>query len=268
MVRKRILGALPVLALMLAILACNFAGAASPAAPGSESTPASSQPTAEPASQPAPQLAGGACSNSLYPVIMGATWTYSLSGVTTDTYTRSITAVKSDGFTDQDVFTSGVTRTGDWKCDNGTLIALSPDSSASATVLTSKTTATFHTTDMSGVTLPASIKSGDTWTQNFSIEGTQSIGGQDVAAKSKVAFACTAGGTESVIVAAGTFDAQRVDCKIDTTITVTMGGLEVPTNLSSDASMWYAPNVGLVKLENAISGVGNSTTELTSYKIP
>lgn len=257
MLRYRVFPTLAVICVISSMLACNLPGGA--AAPGAASS----------SSEPAPQTsAGHACSNPLYPVIIGATWTYTLSGITTDTYTHSITAVTDTGFTDKDVFTSGVTRTGEWKCEDGTLIALSPESGPSGAVQTSQMTATFHTTEMNGVTLPAAVKTGDSWTQNFTLEGTQSIGGQQADAKLKTAYACTAGGTESVTVPAGTFDALRVDCKIDATITVTMNGVEVPTSLSSTAAIWYAPGVGQVKVENAISNVGNSTIELTAYTIP
>ena len=32
--------------------------------------------------------------------------------------------------------------------------------------------------------------------------------------------------------------------------------------------MWYAPGVGLVKLDGAISGMGSGSIELTAYSLP
>ena len=66
----------------------------------------------------------------------------------------------------------------------------------------------------------------------------------------------------------GTFNAVRADCKIDSKITVTMSGVEVPTDVSTTSTMWYAPDVGLVKIAEVISGSDSVTIELTSYKIP
>jgi hypothetical protein len=209
-----------------------------------------------------------ACSNNLYPVVNGAAWNYSISGLATDTFTHSIKDVRDDGFTDQDVFASGAARTGEWKCQDGALIALSPLTGPSAAVTADNLTTNFTTTDMSGVTLPANVKSGDTWTQDFNIEGTQSVGGQDVAASGKVAFNCTAGATESAAVAAGAFDAQRVDCKVNLDISVSVGGLQVPTTFAGDTTMWYAPGVGLVKMDGSIPNIGSTAIELTAYNIP
>jgi hypothetical protein len=245
--------------LVLALQACNLPS----------STPTPTADTSSAGSGPAPASSGGdPCSNNLYPVVNGAAWNYSVSGAATDTFTHSIKDVTADGFTDQDVFASGVTRTGEWKCQDGALIALSPLSGPSGAVTANNLTADFTTTDMSGVTLPANVKSGDTWTQEFNIEGTQSVGGQDVAAKGKVNFNCAAGATESTTVAAGAFDAQRVDCKINLDISVSIGGLQVPTSFAGDTTMWYAPGVGLVKMDGSIPNIGTTSIELTAYNIP
>lgn len=248
-----LLKALLGISLVLVMQACNL--------PGNAATPG--------ASEAAPAPSGGqACSNPLYPVVTGASWTYAVTGLSNDTYTHSITEVRADGFTDQDTFGSGVTHTGEWKCDNGALIALSPLTGPSSAITANNMTATFKTSNMTGVTLPASVKPGDTWSQDFTIEGTQSINGQDVAAKGTVTFACTAGSNESVTVAAGTFDAMHVDCKINLAITVTMGGLPIPTSFSGDTSTWFAPGIGMVKMDGAIPNVGGSSLEMTSYNLP
>jgi len=246
--------ALLVITSMLA--ACNMPAPASP--PGDSSAAVT---------EPAPQTTGQ-CSNPLQPVILGATWTYSMSGITTGTFTRSITAVRDDGFTDQDVFQGGVTRTGEWTCAAGALTALSPAEGISGMVQTEGMTAEFQTRSASGITLPAIVRPGDSWSQNFTIEGTQSIGGQDVQSTGDMSYSCTAADNETVIVAAGAFDATRVGCRINATITVTMSGVEVPTEVTSAATMWYARSVGMVKTENEIADIGHSTIELTAYTVP
>jgi hypothetical protein len=228
--------------------------------------PAPAAPSASPSEPAAVTL--GQCSNPLLPVIKGAKWTYAISGITTGTFTHSITDVRPDGFTDQDVFDAGVTRTGEWKCDNGNLTALSPAEGLNAVVQTQGMTANFQTTSSTGITLPAAVKSGDSWSQTFTIEGTQKIAGSDVKGKGDMSYSCTAAGTETVSVPAGSFDAIRVGCQIDGTITINTAGIEGPTALTSTATIWYASDVGMVKTENEITDMGHSTIELTSYTVP
>jgi len=255
MAHSRVLRRVPAIAVLLVTLGCNLPADAAPGA------------STAPASEAAPPIQD-ACSNPLYPVMIGAAWTYSMTGLSTGTFTHSITDVRADGFTDQDVFSAGVTRTGEWKCEGGALTALSPASGASAVVATEQFSTEFQTTDITGVTLPASVNAGDTWTQGFTVAGTQSISGQELDAKGDVSYTCAAGPTETVTVPAAAFDALRVDCDIDLKITVGVAGFGVPTNLASTTTMWYAPGVGLIKVESEISGFGRSTFELMSYSFP
>jgi hypothetical protein len=210
---------------------------------------------------------GGACSNPYMPVIAGATWTYKLTGPVPDTYTHSVTAVEAGGFTEQDVFGTGVTRQGKWNCDNGNLIALNPSGGSSASVETEGMTSEFQTTSLEGVTLPASINPGDSWTQSLTIEGTQTINGTTIPSKNQTTSTCTASGVESVTVEAGTFDAMRVDCQNSMVITVTMNGNPIETPLAFNATSWYAKDVGLVKTVSTGENL-DSTIELVSYSIP
>lgn len=259
--------ALPIISLLVASLACSLLGAVTPT-PNSNSasqSPATSAPTNSVESD---RSIRGACVNPLYPVAVGASWTYQFKGSALGNFTRSITAVNADGFTDQDVFTSGITRYGEWKCNAGALIALKPSSGADAAVQSDSVESTFETTAMDGVTLPASVNQGDAWSQNFTMEGTESINGQDIASKSQIAFSCTAGANESVTVPAGTFNAVHMDCISKIDITITMNGVDVPTTVNTTSTMWYAPGVGLVKSEDVVSGSQNVTLELTAYYIP
>jgi hypothetical protein len=267
---RRLPPVLFIVVLILATLACNIPGGSVPSAPSSPaSTESSSLPSPLPPTDiPPSSSSGGACDNSLYPVVVGASWSYSFTGALPGNFTRSITAVNVDGFTDQDVFDSGITRTGEWKCDHGALIALQPDAGSSGTVQAENVSASFETTSMSGITFPATANVGDTWSQNFTLEGTEKIKDLEIPAKNETAFSCTVGNTESVTVPAGTFDAIRMDCKTDIAITITMNGVAVPTNVSTTSKMWYAPGVGMVKSDNVLGADTNSTIELTAYTIP
>ena len=243
-------------ALVASLAACNLPSQAGAPGDAARATP----------SQPAPQTLGQ-CKNPLHPVIKGAKWTYSLSGISTGTFTRTITAVREDGFTDQDVYDSGITRTGEWKCEDGTLTALSPAEGLSSMIQSSGVTAQFETTQSEGITLPAIVTPGSSWTQSFTLEGTQTVAGNSADSTGEMSYSCKAADIETVSVPAGVFDAVRVGCQINATISVSMAGIEVPTEWASATTIWYARDVGMVKTENELSGVGHSSVELTAYTI-
>lgn len=254
--------------LVLAMLACNLGSPApadttpseAPSSGGTESTPA-------PVNEAAAPPSVGACDNPYMPVILGATWNYSINGPVPDTYVHSILSIEADGFSEQDVFGTGVTRQGQWKCENGNLVALNPTGGGSASVNAEGTSVDFQTTALEGVTLPASLNPGDSWSQSLTLEGTQTINGESFPVSNQVTQACTAVGNESVTVPAGTFDAMRVDCKVDMNITIDMSGSPFTTPIALNNTNWYALKVGLVKTVSTGSGL-DSTTELTSYLIP
>ncbi|HTX90302.1 MAG TPA: hypothetical protein VMC09_03710 [Anaerolineales bacterium] len=210
--------------------------------------------------------ASGPCANSVYPVTVGNTWNYQMSGTTNDTYTRTIQTVDSSGFTDQDTFSNGVSRTGKWNCAAGDLTALDPVGATTANVQFSGNSTDFQTTALTGVTLPAHIQSGDSWNQTLSLHGTVTMHGASAEASSDIAIACTAAGSESLAVPAGSFNAMKVTCQDTLTITVTTAGVTIPTNLNFEADSWYAPGVGWVKTISSGSGL-DTTIELTSYTV-
>lgn len=210
----------------------------------------------------------GPCGNSLFPVVVGATWNYEISGTVTDTYVRTINSVTDSGFEDQDVHQGGITRTGEWNCDAGALTALDPVGSTSATVQRGDQLTDFQTTGLSGVTLPASVEAGTTWTQTVSIAGTTVMNGVSADATNDTTLSCIGIGVENVAVPAGSYDAMRVTCQNSIVITVTVSGATVtvpPVEFTSDS--WYAPGVGLVKSVATGGGLDN-TIVLTSYSIP
>ncbi|HEX6035220.1 MAG TPA: hypothetical protein VFY83_12325 [Anaerolineales bacterium] len=215
---------------------------------------------------PAPEVQ--ACDNPYMPVVVGATWTYKLTGPNPDTFTHSILSVENNSFVEQDVFNAGVTRQGTWNCDNGNLIALDPPGGASANVSTENNVSVdFETTALSGVTLPATINAGDTWSQSLTLEGTQTINEITFPASNQLTSDCKAIGIESVTVEAGTFDAMRVECQTSMNISITMADAPVQSTLNLTGTNWYVEGVGLVK--TLTTGMGfDSTTELVSYNIP
>jgi hypothetical protein len=244
----------------ISVLACNIGRAPTMEANPSDLNPAE---TLAPADN---TNSSDACANPLLPIRMGATWTYKLSGEVSDTFTRSIVSVDSSSFTDQDVFGSGVTRQGKWNCEQGNLIALNPTEGGSASVTATNVTVDFQTTELSGVTVPSAVQTGDTWTQTITLEGTQNINGTDIPSKNQFSNTCTAIGHESVTVEAGTFDTMRFDCQTSINITITMSGQDIQNAIEFTSLNWHAEGVGLVKTVTT-EGV-DSTIELVSYNIP
>lgn len=221
--------------------------------------PPNATPTAAPAAQGA---AAGACQNRYYPVVQGASWQYRLSGVSNDTFTRAITTVRADGFDDQDTFSAGTTRTGNWACQNGNLIALTPGGGPTVAAAGEQFTFTVESND--GVTFPADPQPGQTWTQNIVYSGQQTTAGVTVQTRNVAALSCKAGNIETVAVPAGEFQALRVDCtnKIDVYIS---GALAFTFN-STDVA-WHAPGAGMVK-SSGTSDMGSTEIVLLAYRIP
>ena len=250
-------------ALLLSMLACNLGNST----PEASATQPAGVESVENTPEPATNVTAGACANPYLPVVIGATWNYKLTGPTPDTYTRSIIAADASSFTDQDVFGTGVTRQGKWNCENGNLTALNPASGDSASVNSENVSVDFQTTEFSGVSLPGVINTGDTWTQTTTLEGTETISGIQMPAKNQFSNTCTAAGTESVTVEAGTFDALRVECQTVMNITITMNENPIETAVNLNTTNWYAEKIGLIKTVSTGEGF-DSTTELTSYNIP
>jgi hypothetical protein len=266
--------------LLITTLACSLTGGADPLGSLQTLVPAEAQTQVVAMLTPAATDAvvvptsvsssNGDCDNPLYPVVAGATWSYAMTGPLPDTFTRSISALTSNGFTDQDVFGSGTTRTGQWTCDAGTLVALDPGggSGFTANVQAVGLDSNFQTTYTDGVTFPAEIEPGTSWTQNFTIEGVQNLNGQEVLSKNETAYNCTAGDYETVTVPAGTFEAIRVDCQVNIIITITMAGMDIPTNVNSTTTAWHAQGVGMVKSVSNQDTDLSTSIELTAYNIP
>jgi hypothetical protein len=221
-----------------------------------------------PTDTPVPAPVAHACANLYMPIVPGATWNYKLIGPISDTFTHTILSMESNSFVEQDIFATGVTRQGTWNCEDGNMIALDPPSGASANVSTENNVSVdFETKDLSGVTIPATINAGDTWSQSLTLEGTQTINGTAFPASNQLTSDCKAIGIESVTVEAGTFNAMRVECQTTMNISISMGDTPIQSTLNLTGTNWYVENIGLVK--TLTTGMGfDSTTELVSYNIP
>ncbi|MBI5933630.1 MAG: hypothetical protein HY867_07970 [Chloroflexi bacterium] len=249
--------------LLLTSLACSLSGAGTPASAPVDGIAPTPEPASAPtvAASPTPQPTD--CFNAYYPVKAGATWTYQMSGTSADTFTHSIVSASDKEFTDQDAFGSGTTRTGQWRCEGGNLISLTPGG-GSAAVVAAGVVFNFTVTENTGVTVPADMGVGSAWSQDIKFEGKQDVGGIQLDTKNEAATSCTAIGRESVTVPAGTFDALKVECI--SKITITVAGM-APFVIEGPSTAWYAEGIGMVKTVGSGGGY-EATIELTTYQIP
>ncbi len=246
------------------LLACNLLTQASGSSNGATPGPQANG-TAQ-ASSP------GGCSNPYFPVKQGATWTYKITGLPTgtSTYVDTITAVSQDKFTDSSVFDKKLTRTADWSCKPEGLLELSLGNGAVA-VTSSNTQAEFTVTKSSGVTLPARISTGQSWTYQLDLQGKMTLQNTQTQSQGTASYQLKALGNESVTVPAGTFNAMKVQIEGTFNVQVSVSGINMPIAVTDNSTAWYAPGVGMVKLTDAANLMGqaiNATTELQSYKIP
>jgi hypothetical protein len=185
-------------------------------------------------------------------------------------YTDTISSVEGDSFVLTTTF-EDITRTQRWSCGPDGLVALD-FGGASAALALADLQADFNTTEATGITLPAAISQGDRWSQTFTLEGTQTLPGDQTAdVTGQVQYDATASGLESATVSAGTFEALRVDSTSTMNITVQMSGITVPTTIVGTTVQWYAPNVGMVRSIEKSNIFGTEvevTSELTGYSLP
>lgn len=252
--------------LVLASLACNLGSTPTDTTQPSTTEESAPQNESTPVVQDSSQHA---CDNPYVPIVVGATWTYDLKGQVSDTYVHSILSIDGNTFVEQDAFGTGVTRQGQWNCENGNLIALNPSGGGSTTVATENgVSIELQATELKGITLPAVINAGDTWSQEIFLEGTQTITGNSFPASNRTISTCQAIGVESVTVIAGTFDAMKVECLNKITVTLEMQAGS-PTQFDTElaTNTWYTIDVGMVKSTHTGSGL-DSVIELVSYSIP
>ncbi len=227
-------------------------------------SPTAALPTATPIA-PEPIAVAGECQNPYSPVVAGASWQYRFSGPdpeTESTFVRSITAVRANGFDEQDVF-GDLTRQSSWECRQGNLINLTSASSLSVAV------AGMPTTQMTveantGITFPADPRPGMAWTQNVVLRSRIDQGGMDLESRNAMDISCQAIGMETVSVPAGNFEALRVDCT--SKMEVSVSGIQA-FPLTETSSAWYARGVGWIKSSGSTS-TGTTEIVLLAYTIP
>jgi hypothetical protein len=247
------------LALGLAQFACNFGAQVPNVNPPQSSS--SSQPTQ------AGSSATGSCANDYLPVKPGVSWTYNGKSATGNfTRVSTITSVETDSF-EREITTmlnNGTQKayTDSWKCTpDGLVLRGGPLATTFQSVYGNATMKTLSTT---GVTLPAHINAGDSWTQDAQLAFTST----QVSVNITLTYNFKAIGLESVTVPAGTFNAMKI--QIDVTSQATTATRT--NNIAVDGFEWFVPGIGAVKSSVAVKVNGTAypgtDDQMQSYHLP
>lgn len=219
------------------------------------------------------------CANTLVPVKTGATWTYNATGNAnlngssgSSTFTATISSVRPDGFTVTADFGNNVTSNQEWDCKQDGLLATSFGSGQGTFTMSSQNfTASFDTSNPTGVTLPRDVDQRTNWDYGLDLNGSVSQGSINADAKGNVGTEMHVAGRESVTVPAGTFNAVRVDGTSTFHLSAGFNGLTLPVTSVMKFTLWFAPGVGWVKstASGDLAGTNLSgSTELQSFNIP
>jgi hypothetical protein len=252
------------LVLFVVVAACSLSPASSTTAT------ATSQPAAT--NPPVSASTGAGCSNAYFPVSVGTNWAYASSGSTLGayTYTWTVADVSNAGFTTNNQYSTGVSASIKWNCQNGNLAALDAGStSLSVTNSSSTFKMTSNSITADGYNIPNTFDNGTTWSEKVTVDGTVQSGTHSVNSQIVSNVSCSATGTDSVTVPAGTFDTVKATCNQTLGVSFLQQGTPVPAGAPDTVSItdWYAKGVGLVKSVRASSLSGTETIVLTQYKV-
>ena len=238
------------------------------AAPFASTTAAYPAPAAVPnpttAAYPAPPQAGNTqCNHPFYPVSATANWQYrsTTTGLAPSTFTLSDSNITANSFTEHRDFTTLQTDNG-WSCAADGSLA----STQFGNLNTGSTQFQLQTTKNTGVTIPApkDWQVGTTWNNAYEVKGTMQLSGNTANAQGSIEVTYKIVSQESVTVPAGTYNAFKVTSDTTMKLSVTSGAATVPFNISTAATSWFAPNVGMVKSQSSTQGI-DTALELTAF---
>ncbi len=224
-------------------------------------------PTAAPLATPlaTPDLTGAGetlvCLHPLLPADVAATWEYVLTDPAQQviTLTNTIEDVQPAGFSLQSMYQIAETsfsNTSAWKCAPEGLTAETPILGGQWLTLLLPN-ATFGASELvtnDGVTLPAVINPGDTWTQTLTTRTPANINGQSETLQTTYTFTFTARRSEALRVRALSETAMLIEVTGRITATRQDGSSLPDIELSS--AQWYVPAVGLAKSVSIIKIAG------------
>ncbi len=201
----------------------------------------------------------GICSNEYYPVNTDSKREYKISGTSNATYVLSQNKNEGNSFTEKRSFASDMVVTNNWQCTDEGLRNADFNNGITA----SNMDATMETLESSGVTLPKVWETGKKWTTEYKISVKINVRGISAGADGNATVSNEIGAIdEKIKVPGGEFSTARIDSEVR--LNLSMKGKKLPTE-TMIMSIWYAPQIGLVKQE-AKSSFGKDTIEFTGEK--
>jgi hypothetical protein len=182
------------------------------------------------------------CTNSYFPNAVGDTWNYIGSNSAIGAYNRTdtITSSSNEAFTLETTLAS-ITYSLSYTCASAGLTATNPIQQYVGVLLSGPDApVNVKLTSSSGISLPATIASGDTWQQTAEWKASS----PNLNLNGRFVFNYTALGYENVTVPFGTYDALRVDA----TIRIEVSGFRILAGTFT-ATTWMVPGIGIVKSE-------------------
>jgi hypothetical protein len=253
---------LVVAALAAALVACSLRGeprtTPTGAASGGMAEPTTGAATATPPED-------DACAHRYFPATHGARWEYQGSAGADGpyNYVETVSRPGPDGFTLTADF-GDLTRTQEWSCTGEGLVALDPPAAGPvAGVASGGANLVLEATGVTGVTLPADLGPGQTWTQIYQVQGVQTLpDGRTMAVSGSASASLEAAGFEEVAVPAGAFTALRIDRTVTLNLTAAIGGGTMPLVLESRETVYFAEGVGMVRLVAVATVLGEPVEDV------
>jgi hypothetical protein len=220
-----------------------------------------------------PSASSHLCDNNYYPVSEGVEHSYLGDGGPSGdfAFTTIVEDVREDGFTLVTLFDE-LTLTQQWACLAEGLVPLEYIAGPSAQISTEGGQATFETSEVSGLYLPASIEIGDTWSQSFSISGTQEVPGTGTShSNGEALYEFEAIAFEIVSTSAGDFESLAISVTLSVDLTVQIDDLSFPSSFTTNGISYFVAGNGWVKSVDSaeIFGiVSDYITDLTGFHIP
>jgi hypothetical protein len=241
-----------------------------------------SQPTDAVAGQPtttplpamtvSPQEVAGVCAHRYYPIKVGTSWTYITNGTGVSIQqVQTITDI-SEGANGSTAKLTNLVDTmtveNEIACTASGL-QLGQFSGVNLLDQAQGLTAIFETIEREGVYLPpdSQLTPGATWDARYKTKGKMNAAGQEFEMEQTIALAYQVVDVESVTVAAGTFDALKINQAISLQQSMSGVAQSVPA-ITLNSTIWFAEGVGLVKSETQLPQGSAVVQELTSYTIP
>lgn len=265
--KKALIRTASLLLLVVSLTACG--GDAAPTAAVPENGPIATEVVAAPTAQVDP------CGNPYFPVKNKASYTYTSSGSPAGTYTfrNVINNARAEGFTLTTKY-DNLTLSQTWECRPEGILATGLGLTDAASSLALEQFTDLVASNITGVSLPASLAPGMEWNYALDLQGTEKVKeGQPAGSMTgHIAITFKAGNTENITVPAGTFDAIAIEVKtVNEFQVLSASGETKKINVHSTYMVWYAPGVGWIKT----NGTGNlngqdyfETIVLDAYKIP